>query len=235
MAGRDILASLLMGVGGLSQQYGQGLERRAVNKENMMDVLTKLYMQQLLDQQDPYKQQMISESKARELSYGRDKGFTPSQELSAILGATEQENVPIDLQTIFPKRMENDEEQFDKENIKQQIMGLDPRITEGQATRLVDDYLLGTSEVGENMFGLNRDAPDIQKKLSEVLQTKRSIPVPTNKARKLQELGFGNVTPEEPFITGSDNVVKILVKRKSDGIIGTINANEFDESLYERQ
>ena len=54
MEGKDLLASLLLGVGGMSQTYGQGLERRNVNKENMMDVLTKMYFQNMFEQQSPY-------------------------------------------------------------------------------------------------------------------------------------------------------------------------------------
>jgi len=83
--GKDILASLLAGAGGMSEGYAD----QKSGKDKLMDQLVQLYAAQSLQSNDPYRQQLMKESAARTEKMGRPDRPTKHESTLSYLGDRE--------------------------------------------------------------------------------------------------------------------------------------------------
>lgn len=223
--GQDIVASLLMGLSGLSQGYGKGMESR----DELMNKLSQLYYEKLLEQQDPYRQALAHQAQAMAGYYegggygGRGGGYRePSTEMERLTG-----------ELTGQKARELASRIGITETPTPAYMG-------GRPLRDIFTQEEAVSELGKYKTGLQ------ERRLSKLFGEKEpKEPMDVNAKMKYYldqaeyYYGIGDSERAQEMMDMREQLMgggggDILVRKKVTGEIGLLPLNEFDPNLYEK-
>jgi hypothetical protein len=224
---KDILASLIMGAGGFSKSYGEGLQQRQKTKDEYMNDLNKMYTKSMMERSDPmydldkrYKEALIY----RTMHPNTGNGNNEWRDYNINVQGNEQEVIPIDLsKDIVP--VKNNKGEYDLIDITNQIKNRHPNIDQQQALEVANKYV---NALNQTTVAWGRD-----KKLEDIINPNINLFAPTNKAvatRKYFPERFKDNTKPPPSLDDKTTMVineyrKLYPNATDEEIITSAKAN----------
>jgi len=161
MVMKDILASLLMGVGGASGEFGQGLQQRQKTKDEYMNDLQKMYMAQMMEQNSPLYQAQVGNLKS--MSAARGRAAAQEQKLKDFIRSSgERELAKTDeAKSRFGGARELSQERLDKILARKEDAGLGGMLAKKYLPQDTGDVLSGMATLPLKMvttpYGIAKD------------------------------------------------------------------------------